>query len=163
MPAGVYNRKIKSNEERFWSKVNKNGPLPKGNILKLGPCWQWIAGCGNHGYGQINTLVNGKRVIRTAHSFSYELATGLSAPSFESGLTIDHVCRNRRCVNPKHFEIITRGANVLRGESLMAQNARKTHCIRGHKLSGSNVYYRPKGTRECRTCMQAREAKRVRN
>ncbi|KKK98629.1 hypothetical protein LCGC14_2640870, partial [marine sediment metagenome] len=81
---------------RFWSRVK---------ILKNG-CWGWAGYlCGN-GYGYIK--IN-KRKIR-AHRFAYTQLVG----EIPEGLTIDHLCRNRGCVNPSHLEVTTIGENVLR-------------------------------------------------
>ena len=54
-------------------------------------------------------------------------------------LVIDHKCRFTLCVNPYHLEPVTQAENVLRGESIMANNARKTHCSKGHALTDDNV------------------------
>ena len=70
-------------------------------------------------------------------------------------MTIDHLCRNRRCVNPEHLEPVSRGENVLRGDGHSARNARKTHCIRGHEFTVENSYYAPNGKgKRCRECFK---------
>jgi hypothetical protein len=77
--------------------------------------------------------------------------------------TVDHLCRVRHCINPQHFEAVTRGENVLRGESPSAVNARRTHCTKGHPLVEENIltYTRNGHTkRRCRTCH--RDYERVR-
>jgi hypothetical protein len=71
-------------------------------------------------------------------------------------LTLDHLCRVRHCVNPSHLEIITRGENVLRGISIPAKNAVKTHCLNGHPLFGPNLYERRDGYRNCKKCQYDR-------
>jgi hypothetical protein len=125
-------------EERFWEKVNKRGP---------DECWPWTAAVGKHGYGVLGV---GPHKTTTAPRFAYELLVG----PIPKGLTIDHLCRNRLCVNPNHLEVVTRGENVLRGESVPAQNARKTHCKRGHLLAGDNLIITSQG-RRCRACVYA--------
>ena len=129
--------------DRFWTKVEKTDG-----------CWNWTA-CTHQGYGRFNH--NGSAVL--AHRLSYELLVG----PVPTGLTLDHLCRNRKCVNPAHLEPVTRGENVLRGESLQAQNARKTHCPRGHLLSGENMSL--KGSyRRCLSCHREEERlRRLRN
>ena len=68
------------------------------------------------------------------------------------GLSIDHLCRNRRCCNPAHLEAVTNRENLLRGPTTQAsRNAVKTHCINGHEFTEANTYYRKDG-RTCRTC-----------
>lgn len=94
-------------------------------------CWLWIGGTATHGYGRI--MVKGRRI--GAHRYSYELHKG----PIPEGLQIDHLCRTRSCVNPDHLEAVTGRTNVLRGNTVVAENARKTHCSRGHLFSGRNL------------------------
>jgi hypothetical protein len=119
---------------RFWSKVEK-GPS----------CWNWMGKHRVFGYGVFSI---GRDYI-FAHRWAYEHCVG----PIPKGLTIDHLCRNTRCVNPKHLEVVTRVENTMRGFSPHAICARRTHCLRGnHPLSGQNLYINPRGQRECRTC-----------
>ena len=98
-------------------------------------CWVWQRSVRGDGYGQL-WLVGDRRPL--AHRY---------------GLQLDHLCRNRGCVNPAHLEPVTRKENVLRGVGFAAQNARKTHCPRGHEYDEANTYLRPgRGSRHCRTC-----------
>lgn len=132
-------------EQRFWAKVDKHGPVP-GPRPELGPCWIWQPQPGSSGYGNVSW--NG-RSVRT-----YWLAyTWLVGPVSE-GLELDHLCRNRRCVNPAHLEPVTHQVNVLRGASVAATCARQTHCIHGHPFDAANTRYAPEG-RVCRACRAA--------
>ena len=132
--------------ERFWEKVDKNGPIPE-NRPELGPCWTWTASLFiKTGYGQFN-VTSGHPT--TAHRVAWELTKG---PILE-GLHLDHLCRNRACVNPSHTEPVTCQVNILRGETIAANNALKTHCVSGHEFTPENSWYYPDGRgKQCRTC-----------
>lgn len=126
-----------SQSARFWSKVANLGG--KG-------CWPWVGAKTNLGYGTTSVA---RRTLRV-HRLAYSWLIGPIPP----GLHIDHLCRNRACVRPSHLEVVTNKVNVRRGVGLTAQNAAKTHCIRGHELSPENIRSRPDRPerRECRIC-----------
>lgn len=131
-------------EERFWEKVNKNGPIFR-QRPDLGPCWSWLGRLRN-GYGAFS--VKGGRQVR-AHRWSYEKSFG----AVPDGLELDHLCRNRICVNPSHLEAVTHRVNTLRSDNACALHARQTHCMRGHPFDEANTYVRPNGGgRTCRAC-----------
>lgn len=125
--------------------------------LRIDPegCWEW-QGVIVNGYG-----VFGKG---SAHRYSYELCYG---KKIAEGLQLDHLCRNRKCVNPVHLEEVTLKENVLRGEGITAVNKRKTHCIHGHEFSLENTrHYRKKDgslNRVCRACHRRRANKKEAN
>jgi hypothetical protein len=145
------------NLEKFWSKVNKNGPIPS-HAPQLGQCWVWL-GYTRKGYG-ITRLSHNKN--STVHRIVYELLRS----AIPAGLVIDHLCRNRACVNPDHLEPVTRRENTMRGVGLTAVGAQKTHCLRGHELVGRNVLLRPswgsdeRWGRTCRVCQRLRNRRR---
>lgn len=112
-------------------------------------CWLWAKSCNQKGYGKVWNKASKK--LEMAHRFMYEALVG----EIPEGFILDHLCRVRRCINPKHLEPVTNRENILRGEGIAAVNIKKTHCKRGHLLSGTNVYmFRNK--RICRTCNSAR-------
>lgn len=123
---------------------------PVGYIIRENGCWQWIGATERRGYGR--AWERGRDVY--AHRVMYERARG----PIPEGLYLDHLCRNPGCVNPDHLEPVTNRENLLRGEGFGARNARKTHCVRGHALSGDNVRSHNHGTaRECRACKPVRK------
>lgn len=91
-----------------------------------------------------------------AHRVFYEHHVG----PIPLGLTIDHLCKVTRCVNPDHLEPVTQRVNTLRGDGPSAVNARKTHCPHGHEYTPDNTYVRKAGGRICKTCSQQRYAQR---
>jgi hypothetical protein len=117
-----------------------------------GECWPWLAGTTGGGYGYI--VKGGKHgKMLGAHRVAYELTVGPIPP----GLCIDHLCRNRACVNPAHLEPVTMQTNLLRGETAAAANAAKTACKRGHPFDEANTGRQDGGYRECRTCRRTRD------
>ncbi|WP_261526143.1 HNH endonuclease signature motif containing protein [Burkholderia multivorans] len=117
-------------------------------------CWIWFGAHQPTGYGQ---LWNGERPEQ-AHRISYRLYCG----PIPEGSEIDHRCKNPWCVNPNHLEAVTHAVNMHRSNTEMGRNARKTHCKRGHELTGNNLLIANNGSRQCRICTnwRAREAKR---
>jgi len=120
-----------------------------GNIRKTSKCWIWLGKPSTDGYGTmvLNRCWTGDNTNRVASRVAYELFVG----EIERDLQIDHLCRNRICVNPKHLEVVTCRENVLRGNGPPALNSRKTHCKRGHPFTSNNTYIDRKG-KQCRIC-----------
>ena len=119
---------LKTTEQRFFEKIEKfNG------------CWNWISFI-NRGYGY---FWNGKKSVR-AHRYAYETFV----ERIPTGLVLDHLCRNTRCVNPGHLEAVSIKENILRGTGFAAVNKKKVNCKFGHAID----YVRPSGGRECSTC-----------
>jgi hypothetical protein len=116
-----------------------------------GACVPWLGHIMRNGYGIAHA--NGKTT--TAHRVVWERERGPIPP----GLQIDHLCRNRACVNVAHLEPVTHRVNDLRGEGVGAIHARKSACIHGHEFSPENTSMQRHGnylTRVCRTCRRAR-------
>jgi hypothetical protein len=116
------------------------------------PCWMWRGNRDRDGYARF--AAGEKRGFSRAHQFAYEVLVG----PVKGGLHLDHLCRNRRCVNPSHLEPVSVRENLMRGETYAASAAAKTHCKYGHPLSGENLYVPPgSGTRKCRECVRRRK------
>ena len=119
------------------------------NLPDSSACILWPGAVNSKGYG---CVTDGTGASALAHRVAYEMHVG----PIPEGLTIDHLCRQKRCTNVAHMEVVTRGENVRR--QLLAQ----TRCKRGHELVGENVRLqtRPNGHtyRVCRECTRARRA-----
>lgn len=116
-------------------------------------CWNWTACVTATGYGRV---WDGHRAD-WAHRVVYRLTRGEIA----NGKVLDHLCRNRRCVNPDHLEQVTDRENTVRGDCPDVTRTRhraKRYCKRGHPLFGGNVYLDRRGCRVCRTCQKAHAA-----
>jgi HNH endonuclease len=125
--------------DRWWAKVEfRPGPMES-------ECWIWTAAVTqDEGYPRFKLY--GK--TRYAHRMSYVTFAG----PIPEGLTIDHLCRVRRCVNPEHLDPVTIRINTLRGDGPSALNRRKTHCKYGHEFTPDNTRVDTKGRRTCLVC-----------
>lgn len=124
-------------------------------------CWLWTGGVSAKNYGQISSSRIKSAGTRIAHRFAYELLVG----PIPEGLTLDHLCRVRICVNPDHLEPVSSRENTLRGLAPAAENLRKAACIHGHEFTPENTRVSALGHRCCLTCerlrlVEAREDRR---
>jgi hypothetical protein len=120
-------------EERFWARVDKTED-----------CWLWTGALfQKSNYGMVSI----DRVPYPAHRFAYELVVG----PIPVGMQLDHLCRVRHCVRPDHLEPVSCRTNLLRGQTLAAANAAKTHCPKGHPYDEENTRFVRLG-RQCKEC-----------
>ncbi len=108
--------------------------------VELNGCWRWLGYTMPNGYATMRA----QGTQRLVHRMSYQAFVG----HIPAGLTIDHLCRNRACVNPEHLEVCSSRENTFRGDSPSAINARKTCCPKGHEYD----YTDSRGRRGCRRC-----------
>lgn len=105
-------------------------------------CWNWKGPISKEGYGRLGP--------RLAHRVSYQEAVG----PIPQGLVLDHLCKNKKCANPKHLEAVTQRVNVLRSDGPATRRSAQTHCGRGHLLAGSNIRSYKRARRTCIACMK---------
>lgn len=149
----------RTEEERFWEKVDKNGPFIVGHE-DLGQCYLWT-GSLSDGYGTFMASTGAVKV----HKWLWIKINGL----VEANLHTDHLCHtydlncsggkyciHRSCVNVLHMELVTQAENNRRGRGNKYDE--KTHCINGHPFDDLNTYWTP-GTnrRACLTCARIRQ------
>lgn len=130
-------------EERFLAKVQ----------VQANGCWNWTGSLDTSGYGSfgIGSRTDGSRKTIKAATWAYQHWVGL----IPIGLQLDHLCRNRPCVNYQHLEPVTTQENTRRGTK-----ANQTHCLRGHPLIEENIYRGMLGQRICRICVLAKQKER---
>lgn len=116
--------------KRFWE-----------NVEKTDTCWNWTGRMHKEGYGRFS--------YKASDYYAHRVSLSQKTPLIP-GLTIDHLCRNRKCVNPDHLEQVTNGENVSR-----AQRGRLT-CIRGHAYTPENIRIAWNGSRACKACDRLR-------
>lgn len=121
--------------ERFWSHFER----------EPGGCWLWTGYLDRDGYGKFGRF-------RSAR-FSYAFLVAPIPDRYE----VDHLCRNRSCVNPSHLEAVPQRENWRRGQSPSQLAAQKTHCKHGHEFTPENTQIRKNGNRACKECMRVRK------
>jgi len=108
-------------------------------------CWPWMKSTGSHGYGQTWDGIT----VRLAHRVAWVLHHGRQIPD---DMTIDHICRNRTCVNVDHLRLLTNVENAKDNGM-----ARRTQCPSGHAYDDANTYVNRMGHRQCRACARGRQ------
>lgn len=130
-------------EERFFAYIQP--------VAKWDACWIWVNSKQVGGYGRFSV----GKTLHLAHRWSYEFFRA----EIPDGLNIDHLCSTPACVNPWHLEPVTQRVNLHRSRNHVGENARKTHCIRGHEFNEANTYLTREGRRHCKPCARIRDRK----
>ena len=142
MPNADYSGQLA--ERRFWAKVDVGGV-----------CWEWTGFIGRKGYGQTSMVTaDGRRINTGAHRRAYKALVG----EIPDEMTLDHLCRNKRCVNPDHLEVVTRMENYWRA------TFETEVCKNGHEYTPENTLPTEsapgKKTKRCRQCLLVRDHQR---
>ena len=126
-------------DQNFWQSVE---------FIPFHSCWEWTGLIDEKGYGRFHL---GNNKYAKAHRYSFLLKNKI-----DQGFVIDHICRNRACVNPEHLRQATPRQNAIENSiSITAMNSKKTHCKHGHEFTIENTIIRPRRdviTRGCRAC-----------
>lgn len=127
--------------DRFFTKID----------IQNNGCWLWTGSFGGGACAYPRFYWN--RSNGYAHRFSCEFFNG----RIPDGYTVDHLCKNTKCVNPKHLEAVTMKENGLRGNTFQGINSRKTHCPKGHAYTQDNLVNTFRGNRICKICTRNKQ------
>ena len=112
-------------------------------------CWEWKSPLHDGGYATMSVDDKSQYI----HRLIYEYYHG----QIQSDLQIDHLCRNRKCVNPIHLELVTQKENIMRGKGVGVLNSLKTQCPKGHPYTKENLIMYKDGSKKCRICHNERQ------
>lgn len=122
-------------------------------------CWIWQGYKVSEGYGKISRKKDGKSVTIFVHRLMYTIHNG----EIPDDYVIDHLCRVRDCINPKHLEAVTHEENVKRGvhrgggtpppaETRLFRREKRGACRKGHHWTEENMITRKSGRVDCLPC-----------
>jgi hypothetical protein len=121
------------------------------NVQQEGECLVSTYSIGNHGYAQIGWYEAGRTFTVLVHRLVYGLVRG----PIPKEMTVDHLCRNRRCCRPSHLRLLPNVDNARDNGQ-----RRRTHCPHGHPYTPENTRTNARGWRWCKTCDATTNARR---
>lgn len=144
MEISIYNIAQKY-KDKIWAKVDRrNGDLK---------CWEWTSVKTEKGYGRYSIYPNRAQ-------YAHRLVWVLCGNLIPSELVLDHICKNRGCVNPNHLRLVTLRQNTLENsDSISAKNLKRSGCKNGHPYTKSNLQKTSK-YRRCVKCQKINEKNR---
>jgi hypothetical protein len=129
--------KLNEVKNRFLSKIEK-----------IDGCWVWKGYIDKSGYGRLS--INNRS--EWVHRISFYIYNGFFP---KDGMVVDHICRNRKCVNPEHLREATQRQNCLENSiSRSYLNSLKTHCPKGHEYSEDNTKIKYRNNIKMRYCIE---------
>lgn len=131
-----------NDHERFLAKIN---------VVESG-CWEWQGYTNKFGYGTM--AITGK-MYSTKKYYVHRISYSIFKKEIDEGLDIDHICINKKCVNPEHLREVTRKINLtenISGKSAPFLRRAMTECKRGHLYIDGSFYARKDRGRECKEC-----------
>ena len=121
-------------------------------VRKTSTCWIWQGSVNSSGYGQ-----HGSHKKPGSETLAHRKIYTMLVSPIPRGMQIDHLCRNRLCVNPEHLEVVDPKENLMRSpHQVTTINSLKTHCKQGHEFNEVNTRIHKTGKRECIPCKPLR-------
>lgn len=137
--------------------IRNPSDVPDRVAVRLFTKWELDGGClvstysaGSHGYAQIGWNEAGERVVTVAHRVAWIVANG----PIPEGMTVDHECKTRKCINPKHLRLLPNYENARR---TFGRDWPLGQCVNGHP--NSELYTEPNGRIRCNPCKTAAQAR----
>lgn len=119
-------------------------------------CWLWTGYVTKAGYARISGARRTSRRWVYVHRATYEFFRG----KISDDLELDHLCRERSCVNPAHLEPVPHTENIARGNWKDHWYRTRTHCKKGHVLDEANIVIWKNDHRRCRICNRENQRRR---
>lgn len=119
-------------------------------------CMLWTGKLRKDGY--VNITIGSRKDKTRSEKLAHRVAYIEWRGKIEKGLVLDHLCRNRHCINPWHLQQVTQRENIMRGNGLAAKYIKLKTCINGHEKIENNIYRNKYGIHKgCKICCKERK------